>query len=54
MAKILIVDDDQAVRCVILRMLRGLEHDVIEAANGAEALAFFLSLFVNSKRSVPI
>ena len=36
--RLLVVDDDPAVRRVIKRMLEGAEREILEAANGAEAL----------------
>ena len=38
MARILIVDDDQAVRKVIARMLAQAGHDAVALSNGASAL----------------
>ncbi len=38
MARILVVDDDVAVREMVRRMLERAGHSVIDAANGAEAL----------------
>lgn len=38
MGKTLIVDDSRAVRMILAKTLRELGHDVVEAANGREAL----------------
>ena len=34
----LIIDDSKAMRSILGRMLRGLDFEVVEAANGREAL----------------
>ena len=34
----LVIDDSKAMRCILLRMLRGLGFEVFEAANGREGL----------------
>ena len=34
----LIIDDSKAMRSILARMLRGLDFEVVEAANGREAL----------------
>ena len=39
MVRILLVDDDEALRTVLHRTLVNLGHEVIEACNGREALA---------------
>ena len=39
MATILVVEDDPAVRQAMLRYLKGQGHEVVEAADGFEALA---------------
>lgn len=36
---ILIVDDSKAIRCMLLNVLKGAGHEVVEAANGPEGLA---------------
>jgi two-component system chemotaxis response regulator CheY len=38
MSKALVVDDSRAVRMILVKILRGLEFEVLEAANGREAL----------------
>ena len=40
----LIIDDSRAMRSILGRMLRGLEFEVVEAANGREALERLQSL----------
>ncbi|MGH7526863.1 MAG: response regulator, partial [Gemmatimonadales bacterium] len=37
--RLLVVDDEQAVRAVIARMLRGVGYEVLEARGGKEAIA---------------
>lgn len=39
MDKVLVVDDSRAVRMIIARIVRELGYEVLEAANGIEALA---------------
>ena len=39
MAVVMVIDDDAALRRVIVRALGGGGHEVVEAENGAEALA---------------
>lgn len=39
MAQILLVDDDRAVRCLLRAVLQDDGHTILEAADGAEALA---------------
>ncbi len=34
----LIIDDSKAMRTILARMLRGLEFEIVEAANGREAM----------------
>ena len=34
----LVIDDSKAMRCLLGRMLRGLDFEVVEAANGRQAL----------------
>lgn len=41
MAWILIVDDEEMVRATLRRQLERAGHDVLEAANGVEAVAIF-------------
>lgn len=41
MACILIVDDDQCVRTAVKKMLRNEPYEIIEAANGREAVKLF-------------
>ena len=41
MAKILVVEDDQVVRRVIVRALNERAHDVLQATNGVEALQLY-------------
>ena len=41
MAMILIVEDDQVVRKVVARALNEMAHDVLQAANGVEALKLY-------------
>lgn len=41
MARILVVDDDPALRGTTGRLLAGSGHSVVEAASGADALQFF-------------
>ena len=38
MARILVVEDDQAIRDLVVRVMRGEGHDLHEAASGDEAL----------------
>ncbi|MCC7450438.1 MAG: response regulator [Anaerolineae bacterium] len=38
MARILLVEDDPSLRLLMVNMLRQANHDVVEAANGLEAL----------------
>jgi two-component system chemotaxis response regulator CheY len=38
MSKALVVDDSRAVRMILAKILRGLEYEVLEAADGREAL----------------
>ncbi len=38
MSKVLVVDDDHTVREVVVSYLRAHRHDVVEAADGEEAL----------------
>jgi CheY-like chemotaxis protein len=38
MATILVIDDDEGMRRLILRTLRGAKHELIEAGDGQEAL----------------
>jgi CheY-like chemotaxis protein len=40
MPQILVVEDDDAIRCLVSEVLRDDGYDVCEAANGAEAIAF--------------
>ncbi|MFO0605196.1 MAG: sigma-54 dependent transcriptional regulator [Polyangiales bacterium] len=44
-ARILLVDDDEDARALMARALRGIGHQVIEAADGAEALRLDLGTF---------
>ena len=44
-ARILLVDDDEDARALMARALRGMGHQVIEAADGAEALRLDLGTF---------
>lgn len=44
MARILLIDDDEAVRDVLRQTLTHFGHTVIEAANGKEGLASFQSV----------
>ena len=44
-ARILLVDDDEDARALMARALRGLGHQIIEAADGAEALRLDLGTF---------
>jgi len=39
MARIMVVDDEPSVRKLVSRLLESLGHDVVEAQDGAEALA---------------
>jgi len=39
MAKVLVVDDSRAVRMIVARIVKELGYEVLEAANGKEALA---------------
>jgi CheY-like chemotaxis protein len=39
MARILVADDDRAVRATVSLLLRAKNHEVVEAANGREGLA---------------
>jgi CheY-like chemotaxis protein len=41
MAKILVIDDDSAMRRLVTRILSGENHEVIEAANGKQGLDQF-------------
>src|SRR5688500_7238966 len=41
MARILLVDDDDSVRIALRRPLERMGHQVVEAQNGKEALAFY-------------
>ena len=38
-AKVLLVDDEQSVRAIVLKILRRAKYDVIEAENGEAALS---------------
>jgi DNA-binding NtrC family response regulator len=44
MAEILIIDDDNQIRRLISRILRGVGHSVREAENGREGLELFQAL----------
>lgn len=50
MGKTLIVDDSKAVRMILSKTLRELGHEVIEAANGREAL----EVMDRQKRSITL
>jgi DNA-binding NtrC family response regulator len=41
MAKILIIDDDDQMRSMLLQMLARAGHEVVEARNGMEGIALF-------------
>jgi DNA-binding response OmpR family regulator len=41
MARILLIDDERAMRAMVRRILESVEHEVIEAADGQEGLTQF-------------
>jgi DNA-binding NtrC family response regulator len=43
--RILLIDDDEDSRAIMARALRGAGHQVVEAADGAEAVGFDLAAF---------
>jgi len=44
MAKILIVDDDAAMRTIIIQVLKGAGHQVYSATNGKEGVQHFVAI----------
>lgn len=43
MARILVIDDDDAVRMTIVRTLKRAEHDILEASDGVQGMTLFRS-----------
>ena len=41
MTKILVIDDDAQMRRLVVRILKGAGHEVLEAENGQEGLSLF-------------
>jgi CheY-like chemotaxis protein len=41
MAKILVIDDDAAIRRLIIRILKNARHEVVEAVNGLDGIKKF-------------